>query len=285
MLGIFTKGTNLVFPDLQYLVWEFVIVNLYIVILLLVAKFILRLDVSALAQLTNDLGTEHRNDKMNSEQAFGLTMLVAYIVMMLLPMLLPKTWAFTQFLSKFGILGSLGILISIAMAKRTPEGKPYVDFGKVAAKGISWDVIWLIVATTPLAAAFQAEECGIMTTLMGFLTPILTNMSPAIFIIACTIILGITTQIVHNLILGIVFIPVLCPLCATMGGNPYACFLAINMALMMAFITPAASMNAGLIFGHPWLNAKTAYMQGTLHLIIGLAITLIVGLPLANILF
>ena len=124
-----------------------------------------------------------------------------------------------------------------------------------------------------------------MTTLMGFLTPILTNMSPAIFIIACTIILGIVTQLVHNLILGIVFIPVLCPLCATMGGNPYACYLAINMALMMAFVTPAASMNAGMIFGHPWLNAKTAYMQGILHLVIGLAIAVIIGLPLANILF
>ncbi len=285
MLGIFSKGTNLAFPDLQYLIWQLIIVNLYIVILLLVAKFILRLDVSVLAQLTNDLGKEHRDEKMNSEQIFGLIMLLAYIVMMLLPMLLPKTWAFTQFLSKFGILGSLGVLISIAMAKRTPEGEPYVNFAKVAAKGISWDVIWLIVATTPLAAAFQAEECGIMTTLMGFLTPILTNMSPAIFIIACTIILGITTQFVHNLILGIVFIPILCPLCATLGGNPYACYLAINMALMMAFITPAASMNAGLIFGHPWLNAKTAYVQGTMHLVIGLSIALIIGLPLANILF
>ncbi len=285
MLGIFSKGTNLVFPDLQYLIWQLIVVNIYILILLVVAKFVLRLDVSALAQLTSDLGAEHRGAKMNNEQKFGLALLVAYILMMLLPMLLPQTWAFTQFLAKFGILGSLGILISIAMAKRTSEGKGYVDFAKVASRGISWDVIWLIVATTPLAAAFQAEECGIMTTLMGFLTPILTNMSPAIFIIACTIILGIVTQLVHNLILGIVFIPVLCPLCATMGGNPYACYLAINMALMMAFVTPAASMNAGMIFGHPWLNAKTAYMQGILHLVIGLAIAVIIGLPLANILF
>lgn len=126
----------------------------------------------------------------------------------------------------------------------------YTKGDSQAYHGISWDVIWLIVATTPLAAAFQAEECGIMPTVMGFLTPILTSMSPAVFIIACTIILGITTQVVHNLILAIVFIPILCPLCASMGGNPYACFLVINMALMMAFVTPAASMNAGMIFGH-----------------------------------
>jgi len=285
ILGIFTKGTGLVFPDLQYVIWQVIIVNLYIVLLLAIAKFIIRLDLSALIELTKTLGEEHRNDKMNEEQRFGFILLVAYIVMMMLPMLLPKTWAFTQLLSKLGILGSLGILTAIAMVKRTSDGKSYIDYQKVASKGIAWDVIWLIVATTPLAAAFQAEECGIMTTLMGFLTPILTNMSPAIFIIGCTIVLGIATQFIHNLILCIVFIPVLCPLCATMGGNPYACYLAINMALMLAIVTPAGSINAGMVYGHSWMTAKSSFWQGMLHLVLGIVLVLVVGVPLANILF
>lgn len=285
IIGIFSQGTGLQMPDLPYVIWELIIVNLYILLLLFVARFVLRMDLSALASMNHSLDAGQHDTKMNGEQKFGLTLLVAYITMMLLPMLLPKELLVTKILSTLGILGSLGILISIAMIKRTPDGKGYVDFSKVAAKGIAWDVIWLIVATTPLAAAFQAEECGIMATLMGWLTPILTSMSPAIFIIACAVILGITTQLVHNLILAIVFIPVLCPLCASMGGNPYACYLAINMALMLAFVTPAASMNAGLIFGHSWMSAKNSYIQGTLHLVLGLALTLIVGLPLANILF
>lgn len=285
MIGIFSKGTNLAIPDMPYIIWQLLIVNLYIFVLLLLAKFILRLDVSAIAQLNQSVDVEKASVKMNGEQKFGLALLLAYITMMLIPIILPDFWTFTTIFSTLGILGSLGILISIAIIKRTSEGESYVDFKKVAFRGISWDVIWLIVATTPLAAAFQAEDCGIMTTLMGFLTPILTSMSPAIFMIACTIILGITTQVVHNLILGIVFIPILCPLCASMGGNPFTCYLAINMALTMAFVTPAASMNAGMIFGHPWLTPKTAYLQGMLHLIIGLAIALLVGIPLANLLF
>ncbi len=285
IIGIFSKGTNLPMPDLPYIIWQLVIVNLYIVLLLVVAKFILRLDVSAIAKLNQEIDPEKANAKMTGEQAFGLTLLVSYIVMMLLPMLLPQTFILTKVLAKLGILGSLGILISIAMAKRTATGEAYVDFRKVASRGIAWDVIWLIVATTPLAAAFQAEECGIMPTLMGILTPILTNMSPAIFIVACAIILGLVTQLVHNLILAIVFIPVLCKLCAATGGNPYACYLAINMALMLAFATPAASMNAGMIYGHAWMTSKSAFAQGMLHLALGLALALIVGLPLANILF
>lgn len=285
MIGIFSQGTSLVMPDLPYIIWQLVIVNMYILVLLVIAKFVLRLDVTAIAELNKEVTTEEKHAKMTGEQKFGLTLLVSYIIMMLIPIILPAEWGFTKLFATLGILGSLAILISIAMIKRTEAGESYVDFRKVASRGIAWDVIWLIVATTPLAAAFQAEECGIMTTLMGFLTPILTNMSPAIFIIACTIILGIVTQLVHNLILGIVFIPVLCSLCISMDGNPYACYLAINMALMMAFVTPAASMNAGMIFGHPWLTPKTAYLQGTLHLVIGLAIALILGLPLANLLF
>lgn len=285
LIGIFSKGTNLAMPDLSYILWQFIIVNFYILVLLFVAKWVLRLDVSAIASFNHSVNDNQEQAKMNGEQKFGLSLLVAYIIMMLIPILLPDTWMFTKAFATLGILGSLGILISIAMLKRTADGTSYIDFKKAAYHGISWDVIWLIVATTPLAAAFQAEECGIMPTVMGFLTPILTSMSPAVFIIACTIILGITTQVVHNLILAIVFIPILCPLCASMGGNPYACFLVINMALMMAFVTPAASMNAGMIFGHPWLSPKTAYLQGTLHLVIGLAIALLIGLPLANLLF
>ena len=37
--------------------------------------------------------------------------------------------------------------------------------------------------------------------------------------------------------------------------------------------------------GNVTVSPKTAYLQGTLHLVIGLAIALILGLPLANLLF
>lgn len=284
MIGIFSKGTGLLMPNLPYMIWQLVIVNAYILVLLLVAKFILRLDLSALAEVSKDLGAENKGAKMNGEQKFGFALLVSYVVMMVLPMILPQDLAITKFLSSLGILGSLGILTAIAMAKRTPEGTAYVHYAKVA-KGISWDVVWLIVATTPLAAGFQAEECGIMATVMGFLTPVLTSMSPAIFIIACTIALAIVTQFVHNLILAIVFYPVLCPLCATLGGNAYACFLLLNFALCLAFVTPAGSMNAAMIFGHSHISTKTGYMQGMLHLVLGLIVVLVIGLPLANMMF
>ena len=48
------------------------------------------------------------------------------------------------------------VLVILSGIKRT-DGTPYVDMQK-AAGTIPWDVIWLLVASTPLAAAFNAEE-------------------------------------------------------------------------------------------------------------------------------
>ena len=282
-IGFFMKGMGMPMPDIPYMIWQLVIVNLYIVILLIVAKFVIRLDLSKIV-----IALESYKDKkcpqINHNQMFGLAILLTFLVVLLSPSFLPEDSIIGGKIKSMGILGVATILTVILLIRKNADGTVFITTQE-AAKGISWDVIWLIVATTPLAAAFEAEECGIMSTIMGFLTPLLTDMSPTLFIVVCTITLGIVTQFVHNLILAIVFIPILCPLCAQMGGNPYACFFAIFFALTFAFATPAASMNAALIFGHEAIRAKDGYMQGIMHLVISLVLVLIVGIPLANLLF
>ncbi len=221
---------------------------------------------------------------MNGNQVFGLALLLIFMCTLLAPSFLPAEWAVIKAIKSMGVLGVVTILTIVLLLKRNDDGSGFVTITEIS-RGISWDVIWLIVATTPLANALNDEACGIMPTVMGFLTPILTGMSPFIFIAACAIVLGITTQFVHNLILAIVFIPILVPLCAQMGGNPYACYFAIYFALTMAFMTPAASMNAALIFGHDSMRPKDAYIQGFTHFVLSMALLLLVGVPLANILF
>ena len=56
------------------------------------------------------------------------------------------------------------------------------------------------------------------------------------------------------------------------------------LALMCAYVTPAGSMMAGLVFGHETMVRKDAYIFGLLFL----AATIIVAIcmiPLLNILF
>lgn len=282
-LGFFEQGYGSAFPQIGYIVWHLIIVNLYILLLLLVVRFMLRIDLRGIKMALEDYEGK-QCPKMNKNQVFGFILLLTYLILLLLPIFLPNEWSLISLINQMGVLGIGTILTIILLLYRNSDGSPLVTITE-ASDGIAWDVIWLIIATTPLAAAFNSADCGIMATIMGFLTPILTSMSPMLFIIACSLLLGITSQFVHNLVLAIVFIPILVPLCAQMGGDPYACYLAIYFALTMAFATPAASMNAALVFGHSSLTPKDGYLNGIMHFVLAMLLVLIVGMPLAHILF
>lgn len=282
-LGFYAQGMQSSIPELLLIIWEIVMINLYVVFILLVAKFILKLDLSKIGA-ASEIYRDKKCPAMTRDQKFGLALLVGFLVVMLLPIILPDELVFIQQIKTLGIMGMLTIILSILSGIRKKDGTPYADLQK-AAHTIPWEVIWLLVSSTPLAAAFNAEECGIMATLMSFLTPILTNMDGILFIIICTIVIGIITQFVHNLIVAIVLLPILCPLFASMGGNPATLYMCLVWALTFAFATPAASMNAALIFGHSSLSSKDGYVNGIMHLVLALILAILVGIPLGNLIF
>ena len=146
---------------------------------------------------------------------------------------------------------------------------------KGSTKHISWPVMWMIIATIPLANAFQAEDAGIIKTIMGFLTPLLGNMNPILFAVCCMILVGFTTQVVHNIILAIVFIPIFCNMAIGMGGNPYLVYIFMFWALNLSFMTPAASMTAVIMHGNEECDVKYAYLYGFTILIVGMIVTVL----------
>ena len=278
-LAFYQKGMESTIATLPYTFWQMIMINLYVVIIMVVAKFILRLDLTQIAAVS-EMYRDKKCPKMTVDQKFGLSLLIGFLVVMLIPSIVPKL-ALSSRILELGILGVLTVVLVILSGIKRTDGTPYVDMQK-AAGTIPWDVIWLLVASTPLAAAFNAEECGIMTTMMGFLMPILTNMNLVVFVAACTVVIGVTTQFVHNMIVAIILIPVLCPLLSSMGGNAATLYMCITWALTFAFATPAASMNAALIFGHNSLTPKDGYINGIMHLILCFILAIVVGIPLGN---
>jgi len=281
--GLFTKGTGLAVPYVPFTVWHLVLQNVYILLLLFVARFIIRLDVSKLQGDTTFFDSERQT--MTSDQKFGMTILLGFIIVMFIPSFFPADWAVVQLLNRLGLPGVLIILLSIMTIRRTKQGEGFIDLAKSCAKGINWTVIWMVIATTPLASALEDEACGVISTFTQFVVPIFSGLSPNIFIAVCAIILGLSTQFLHNLVLNFIFIPLLCPICMQLGGNPYTCFLVCCFAMCTAIATPAASANAAFIFGHNYMNTKDAYFNGWMHAILNLLLVVILGIPLANLLF
>jgi len=250
----------------------------------LFVKFVLRPDFSAVAAIDfKTFITEQGTIRMNQKQKFGLSVLIGFIVAMFIPKVLPETWIIAKVFSNLGLSGCLAIAVCIMVAWRDEDGKHYLTLQR-AANAIQWNVVWLLVATEPLSTAFNSAECGIMASIMAVVTPLLTTITPGMFLIICVVVLGVVTQVVHNMVLMVVFIPILCPLYLSMDGNPWVMFVGLVVALNAAFATPAASWSSAMMFGVDTTITKQMYLHGMLHFIFSLIMFFVVAAPLVNVL-
>ncbi len=283
-IAFFKQGMpNADIPFFGWIIVWLIFTLVYCLIWPLIAKYILRLDFSPVSNIDlSDLVKNKDSMHLTKEQKFGLVVLIGFMVAMFVPKLLPAEWMLTQALNKLGLTGCLAIAVSIMAAYKKEDGTPFLTLQK-AANAISWNVIWLLVATQPIAAAFNAPECGIMPSLMAVITPILTTLDPTVFMLVCILILGLVTQFVHNMVLMVVFYPILCPLYLQMGGNPFVMFMGLLIGMNAAFATPAASWNSAMMFGVDGAIKSKLYIQGILHFLLSILLFFIIGLPLAKI--
>lgn len=278
--GFYTAATGLEVDMGQFALVFNIIFLIAIVLVLLIAKFIVRLDVSKLH------GTEQTNmqkENVTNQQKLGLFLVLAMNICLLLPSFLPQNLPVTVWLNNWGTAGIVIIFLLIPSFIRDENGKPMVSIGKLMSN-VGWDFFWLVMAIMVMAAFTSNPETGIMVTISSAVAPVLQNISPIMFLIFATFVVAIVTQIAANIIVGAVFIPIFVPLYMAFGGNPLVCFMVMYCGLQAAFATPAASMAAALMFSNENIIKKQAYGYGVLFMLIVLAVGLIVGIPLVTVL-
>ena len=101
-------------------------------------------------------------------------------------------------------------------------------------------------------------------------------------LVAAIVIFFITvTQVAHNLILLLVFGPVLCQFVSVAGIPPivFACVFVI--CLQSAMATPGASANSAMLFGNvDWINKKDAMLMGWMYVLMMAILLVVVVLPI-----
>ncbi len=251
---------------------------------LFVGKFILKCDVSPFT--TNaDMLAQYRDIKMDKEQKIAMALLALFVVIILAPKFI-KIPAIQAALNNMGVIGAALIAVIIQCLRKNSDGKPIYNFRDLAAKGFNWDLIILFAATMPISAAMESGDTGIIATLVSMLMPIFSKLSPIAFILVCMAIFWVATQLAHNLILVIVFMPTLASIGVSMGINPYLFCLLFVMTTNCAFMTPGASAQAAMIFGNTdWISTKDAYKYCTIFAIVALLAIACIGLPLGLFLF
>ncbi len=274
--GFWQKGCGLEIPAINVFYCGLVWMVLSIVLCVLFAKWVLRLDFSKVL-INEHITAQYANKKATKPQKAGIVLLGIYIGLLLFANIF-KNNAFAAFINSIGVVGLSIIYMTVFAIWKDENGKPILDVVK-CFRETPWPVIMLIAITIPLGDALQSSDTGVMGAISRWLMPLVSGMSPMVFIAICTVALTIMTQFLHNVICGAVFFPMLTPIVIQMGGNPYVFLVTVFIGLMSAYATPAASMFAGLVFGTKDISTKAAYLSGWLYTGMTIVI-LIVLMPL-----
>ena len=144
----------------------------------------------------------------------------------------------------------------------------------------------MLAATMPLCDALEADSTGIITSVMAWMTNVLSGASPTMFLVLVVTLFMLVTQVAHNLVLMLVFIPLLAKMGLSYGINPLVIINLIWFAAQSAFLLPASSSPSAMVYGNvQWISTKKAYMYNAMYVILGIILLNLVGVPLAQFIF
>jgi sodium-dependent dicarboxylate transporter 2/3/5 len=270
-------------PTIPYIIYMLAFNIIAIALYMIIAKIIFKVDISKF------LGNEDhfaymRGKKATKDEKIGMLFIAGFIIPLLWPGIFPKEWAITQLFSSLGIIGVIAVLLTIGSFLRDEDGNQIAPVSKLM-NSVGWDMIFLLAATFPMAAAMRSADCGIMATVNAYIVPMVSGMGATTLILAMTLVLGLVTQVTHNGVLAAMFMPFLIPIFAGLGGNPVVGWFLLYVILQSAYATPAVSMYSGIIFGNEAFKGNNfGYLLGFTMFFVCYAL-LAISLPVLNMIF
>lgn len=254
---------------------------LFIFCFLFFGKYIIKADVSRLQN--TDVFSMHRHDKLTHDQKVIGFLLILMMVLLFLPSILPKESALYAVVNNLGTYGTPALIVGAFLLWNLNSSR--YSLSKLIYHGVQWDLVFMFVAIANIGGALTSEEGGIMILLKSVLEPLYGNLGTIGFIIVSMLIPLLVTQVANNVVVVTVFVPIMCSFMAECGANPYIMTVLGCWILNIAFLTAPASGPAAMIFGHSWVDTKSAYLYGAWVLLLTIVLGLGVGIPLAYLIF
>lgn len=277
-----TQATGLSVDTTSFIFIMFVI-SLGGVLAYVAAGLLFRIDFSKFRDLEICRIVKDNSLKFETEQLIALAVVLGFTFVVIVSPLVPADSLYAKLYRQVGDFGVLVAAISIVCAVSC-HGRPVAKFKDLAATGLNWDLLALTAATMAMGKAVMAPSTGIMNCIVTGMTPIFDGMSGILFLLACFVLMGLLTQVAHNLVLATTFIPIFASIALSLGmGESYAIVIALGLSqvLLAALVTPAASNRGALIYGYDWIGPRRAFCFGSMAVITTDLVVIIVGIPLA----
>lgn len=281
LVGAYTGASGYVMNWAAYSSLKFFILSpLSIIVYLLVGRMFLKLNVDPFLDKSKKIDDP---GKLNFYQKFMLCYMIILMIALFWPSVAPKSWAITQVLSALGMNGTTAIFLVFLAAVNFSQG---VSIKKLIAEYVLWDVLFVIGAVMVISSALSAEQTGISAFLTKVLDPIFGGKGTLVFLILVTIIPAILTNVFNNTATALIFIPIIYTFSEAMGINHAAVCIILVTIVSMALATPAGSAPAAMLFGNKdWVTPKECTIYGIIACVCCYLVNMLVGLPLAFVIF
>lgn len=121
-----------------------------------VVAFCMKADVSKL----QNFKIEKKEVPLDKRQKITIALIVGLIICMLIPNFVPTTFWLSATLKAIGTTGIAVMFLGIAAFLRC-DGEPYVNFAQLAAKGMPWDLVFMISTALTLAGALVSQDSSL----------------------------------------------------------------------------------------------------------------------------
>lgn len=250
---------------LMFIVLDVIMVLVLILGLQLLCKFVYRCDVTKMKSFTVDYFDKDPLPAMNATQKFYLAVCFLYILNILLPTVLNPQIGWVAFLNKLGTAGITIVWVIVCCILRL-DGKPTLEIKKIAAKNVNWGVLMLVIVAILMSSALTNESTGIKPLIMSIVNPILSG--KGVWGAGCILMIFgfLITNVANNFVCASIIMPIWGAYAAEVGISAAAApgiAAATLLCLYLAFLTPAASPYAGMLFGNrDWFTPKEILKMG-----------------------
>ena len=225
-------------------------------------------------------------EPMSTSVKAHLVAIFAFIILVLVSSLLPEGSVAKAWFTNVGTEGLAVLMLIFLFLFKDVDGKPIVPMKRVMG-AVPWGAMFMVMGAVYMAGALKdAEVTGVIPWLKTILTPILGGHSEFIFMAIIVALAMILTCFFHNGALGNMMMPVLFAVADASGYHSIAIAAVMTMAINIAYLAPSASNWAPLLHANKeYITTKEIWTIGLFFEILAFVVYILIGYPLANIMF
>lgn len=261
---------------------------LVLVSMLLIFRFFIRVDVGKIKDMaTGYVRTEMaKMGPMKTEEKLALAIFLGVVLIWMAPSFIggisPTAKTYLDSMG-FAVPPLLGACL---MCLVTVRNKPLLGFREWMLQGVEWGTIALLAAIFALSAVIVKPETGITDMLNQVFKPLTDGASVTTLVIITVIWVVLQTNAMSNIVTETIVYRIMVPILTVTGlGNAAALGAVISAASNCAFALPSATPPTAIASGSGWVPVGFMAKYGVLLIVPTILIFVIVGYPIASLVF